>query len=391
MTVNVITTTDDLAALCRRLAGAAFITVDTEFMRETTFWPQLCLAQVAGPDEAAAIDAQAPGLDLQPLFDLLSDPSVLKVFHSARQYLEIFHHLDGRVPAPLFDSQVAAMVCGFGEQVSYENLAAKLAGARLDKSSRFTDWSHRPLTDRQLEYAIGDVTHLRIVYERLSESLEKSGRAAWVAEEMTALSDPAIYEQHPENAWKRIKSRSTDGRFLAVLHRVAAWREAQAQSRDLPRNRILRDEALLEISARTPTTIDTLARTRSLGRRLAEGSMGQSLIAAVEAGLATPEQDRPKVAKARPANRNAGPVIELLKVLLKMKCEAHDVAQRLIATSADLERIASEDNADVPALHGWRREIFGEDALALKAGKLALSIKGGRLRVDRLDITEAAD
>ncbi len=391
MTVHVITTTEDLAALCGRLSDAEFITVDTEFMRETTFWPKLCLAQLGGPNEAAAVDTMAPGIDLMPLFELLCDPSVLKVFHAARQDLEIFHHLHGRVPGPLFDSQVAAMVCGFGEQVSYENLAAKLANARLDKSSRFTDWSHRPLSDRQLEYAIGDVTHLRVIYQRLSESLEQSGRASWVAEEMTALSDPEIYAQHPENAWKRIKSRNTDGRFLAVLSRVAAWREREAQNRDLPRNRILRDEALLEIAARTPGTIDDLARTRGLGKRLAEGGMGRGLIAAVEAGLAIPEEDRPKVAKARPSARGAGPVIELLKVLLKMKCEAHDVAQRLVATSADLERIATGDNADVSALHGWRREIFGEDALALKAGKLALSIKGGRLRVDRLDIIEAAD
>ena len=391
MTVNVITATEDLAALCQRLACAAFITVDTEFMRETTFWPKLCLAQVAGPDEAAAIDTMAPGLDLTPLFELLSNPSVLKVFHAARQDLEIFHHLDGRVPGPLFDSQVAAMVCGFGEQVSYQALAAKLAGARIDKSSRFTDWSHRPLSDRQLEYAIDDVTHLRVIYQRLSESLEKSGRAAWVAEEMTALSDPALYEQLPENAWRRIKSRSTDGKFLAVLSKVAAWRESEAQSRDLPRNRILRDEALLEIAARAPTTVVDLARTRGLGKRLAEGGMGRSLIAAVTAGVATPEADRPKVAKPRPPSRGAGPVVELLRVLLKMKCEAHDVAQRLVANSAELERIATENDADVPALHGWRREIFGEEALALKAGKLALSIRAGRLHIDRLDVREAAD
>ncbi len=391
MTINLITTTEELAALCQRLSCAEFVTVDTEFMRETTFWPKLCLAQLGGPKEAAAVDTLAPGIDLMPLFELLCDPSVLKVFHAARQDLEIFHHLHGRVPAPLFDSQVAAMVCGFGEQVSYEALAAKLANARLEKSSRFTAWSHRPLSDRQLKYAIGDVTHLRVIYQRLSESLEQSGRASWVAEEMTALSDPEIYAQHPENAWKRIKSRNTDGRFLAVLSQVAAWREREAQTRDLPRNRILRDEALLEIAARTPGTIDDLARTRGLGKRLAEGGMGRGLMAAVEAGLAIPAEDCPKVAKARPPARGAGPVIELLKVLLKMRCEANDVAQRLVASSADLERIATEDNADVSALNGWRREIFGEDALALKAGKLALSIKGGRLRVDRLDIIEAAD
>ena len=385
-----ITATDELAALCGRLAGAGFVTVDTEFMRETTFWPKLCLAQVAGPDEAAAIDTLAAGIDLAPLFELLSNPRVLKVFHAARQDLEIFHHLTGRVPAPLFDSQVAAMVCGFGEQVSYEALAAKLAKARIDKSLRFTDWSHRPLSDRQLNYAIDDVRHLRVIYERLARRLEKTGRAAWVSEEMAALSEPALYEQHPDIAWRRIKSRSTDGRFLAVLRVVAAWREREAQTRNLPRNRVVRDEALLEIAARTPKDADELSRTRGLGRRLAEGGMGSDILAAVRAGLAVPEDDCPRVERQRQARRGAGPVVELLKVLLKMKCEEHDVAQRLVAGTADLERIA-EGGSDVPALRGWRREIFGADALALAAGELVLSVRGGRLRLDRIDCAEAAD
>ena len=385
-----ITATDELAALCGRLAGAGFVTVDTEFMRETTFWPKLCLAQVAGPDEAAAIDTLAAGIDLAPLFELLSNPRVLKVFHAARQDLEIFHHLTGRVPAPLFDSQVAAMVCGFGEQVSYEALAAKLAKARIDKSLRFTDWSHRPLSDRQLNYAIDDVRHLRVIYERLARRLEKTGRAAWVSEEMAALSEPALYEQHPDIAWRRIKSRSTDGRFLAVLRAVAAWREREAQTRNLPRNRVVRDEALLEIAARTPKDADELSRTRGLGRRLAEGGMGSDILAAVRAGLAVPEGDCPRVERQRQARRGAGPVVELLKVLLKMKCEEHDVAQRLVAGTADLERIA-EGGSDVPALRGWRREIFGADALALAAGELVLSVRGGRLRLDRIDCAEAAD
>ena len=255
MTDRLITTTDDLAALCKRLATAEFVTVDTEFIRETTFWPKLCLAQLAGPDEAVAIDAVAPGIDLAPLFELLADPSVIKVFHAARQDIEIFHHLDGRIPTPLFDSQVAAMVCGFGDSVSYAALAAKLAKVRIDKSSRFTDWAHRPLSPRQLTYAIDDVRYLRVIYERLARRLEKTGRAGWVVEEMAVLNDPEIYEQRPEIAWRRIKSRSTDGRFLAVLRAVAAWREREAQTRDLPRNRVLRDEALLEIASRAPANV----------------------------------------------------------------------------------------------------------------------------------------
>ena len=391
MTDRLITTTDDLAALCKRLATAEFVTVDTEFIRETTFWPKLCLAQLAGPDEAVAIDAVAPGIDLAPLFELLADTSVIKVFHAARQDIEIFHHLDGRIPTPLFDSQVAAMVCGFGDSVSYAALAAKLAKVRIDKSSRFTDWAHRPLSPRQLTYAIDDVRYLRVIYERLAKRLEKTGRAGWVVEEMAVLNDPEIYQQRPEIAWRRIKSRSTDGRFLAVLREVAAWREREAQTRDLPRNRVLRDEALLEIASRAPANVAELARTRGLGRKLAEGSMGAKLLAAIEAGLAVPESDWPRVKTPKPPPRGVGPVVELLKVLLKMRCEENDVAQRLVANTADLERIACGDADEVRALRGWRREVFGEDALALRAGELALSVKGGHVRLDRLGQSEASD
>ncbi|MFP6741927.1 MAG: ribonuclease D [Alphaproteobacteria bacterium] len=382
MTATLITTSEELADLCQRLATADYVTVDTEFMRESTFWPILCLAQIAGPDDAVAIDTLAPGMDLSPLFDLMANERVVKVFHAARQDIEIFHHLDGRIPTPLFDSQVAAMVCGFGDSVSYEALASKLAKARIDKSSRFTDWSHRPLTERQLEYAIDDVTHLRVIYERLAGQLEKSGRTAWVAEEMAVLNDPAIYEQHPDNAWRRLKSRSTDGRFLAVLGEVAAWREREAQSRDLPRNRVVRDESLMEIAARKPATVDELARTRGVSHKLAAGVMGDGLLAAITKGKAVPEADWPKVKQSRPPSRGIGPVVELLKVLLKIKCDENDVAQRLVANTADLERIASGDGADVKALHGWRRELFGEDALALKAGKVALSIRNNRIHVE---------
>jgi ribonuclease D len=384
MSATLITSTEELASLCQRLASADYVTVDTEFMRESTFWPKLCLAQIAGPDDAVAIDALAPGMDLSPLYALMADPNVIKVFHAARQDLEIFHHLDGRIPAPLFDSQVAAMVCGFGDSVSYEALVSKLAKARIDKSLRFTDWSHRPLTERQLEYAIDDVHYLRVIYERLASQLEETGRAAWVSEEMAVLNDPAIYEQHPDNAWRRLKSRSTDGRFLAVLRAVAGWREHEAQTRDLPRNRVVRDESLLEIAARKPATVDDLSRTRGVSRKLAEGVMGDGILAAIRKGTAVDQADWPQVKRPNPPARGIGPVVELLKVLLKMKCDEYDVAQRLVANTADLEQIASGNGANVKALNGWRRELFGDDALALQAGKLALSLRGGRIHLERL-------
>ncbi len=379
--MDVITTTDDLAALCRRLAKADYVTVDTEFMRERTYWPILCLVQLAGPGEAVAVDPMAEGMDLAPFFELMTDESVLKVFHAARQDVEIVHHLSGKLPVPLFDTQVAAMVCGFGDSVSYEALATKIARAKIDKSLRFTDWAHRPLSKRQLSYAIDDVRHLRVIYERLARQLERTGRAAWVAEEMAALAEPSLYFTRPEDAWRRIKTRSTDRRLLAILREVAAWREAKAQARDVPRNRILRDEALVEIAARAPVSVEALATTRGLGRKLAEGSMGREILAAVERGLVVPDEECPRVERPAPPARGIGPVVELLKVLLKLKCEKHDVAQRLIATTADLERIAGEDAPEVAALHGWRRKVFGEDALALKEGRVALAIRGRKLRL----------
>ncbi len=379
--MEVITATGDLAALCERLAGSDYVTVDTEFMRERTFWPRLCLVQVAGPDEAVAIDALAEGIDLAPLCALMAAPGVLKVFHAARQDIEIFHLVCGRAPAPLFDTQIAAMVCGFGDSVSYEALASKLAKARIDKTLRFTDWSRRPLTERQLRYAIDDVRHLRAIYERLRQRLEKTGRAGWVAEEMAALGDPSLYELRPEDAWRRIKTRNAEGRFLAVLRELAAWREREAQARDLPRNWVVRDEALLEIAAHPPATADELAHTRGLGRKSAQGPAGRAILDAAARGLALPEADRPRIEKPPPRPRGAAPVVEILKVLLKMKCEEHDIAQRLVASVAELERIAAGDARDVPALHGWRRDIFGDDALALLEGRLALVVRDGRVRL----------
>ena len=328
-----------LAAFCRRQHPAEFVAIDTEFMRDKTYWPQLCLVQVAGPEEAAAIDTLAPGIDLDPLLGLLADSKLLKVFHAARQDIEIFYHMTKRIPAPLVDTQVAAMVCGFGDAVSYENLAAKLAGARIDKSSRFTDWAHRPLTD------------------------------------------PATYRLEPRQAWRRIKFRTDKPRMLAVLREVAAWREEEAQRRDLPRNRVLRDETLCEIAAHAPTDVEHLARCRGLSRSIAENRQGAQILAAVKRGLELPAGECPEPTPRRDLPSGLGPLIELLRVLLKMRCEENGVAQKLIASADDLELIAADDGAEVPALHGWRREIFGADALALKHGRLALTVVGRRVKV----------
>ena len=380
-----------LAAFCARQAKAEFIAVDTEFLRDTTYWPKLCLVQIGGPEEVAAIDTLAPDLDLSPMTDLLGDPGILKVFHSARQDMEIFYHLMGRLPAPIFDTQVAAMVCGFGDSVGYQTLARRLAGATIDKASRFADWSHRPLTKRQLDYALADVVHLRPVYRKLDKKLGRNGRAAWLKEEMAVLTDPATYALEPETAWQRLKTRSNDRRYLAVLRALATWREIEAQRRDVPRGRVMRDEQLFDIAAHTPRTTEDLARTRGLSRDLARGRIGQAVLKAVEAGLAVPEAERPAPPPKAELPKGLGPVVDLLKVLLKMRCEEQHVAQRLVASSADLERIAADDQAPVPALKGWRRKVFGADALALKHGRLALGIDGSTVTVVPVEAERAAE
>lgn len=376
-----------LADFCRRIERASFVTVDTEFMRERTYWPILCLVQVAGggmdhdPAAAAAIDTQAPGLDLAPLFKIFDDPNVLKVFHAGRQDLEIFFYLTKKLPAPVFDTQVAAMVCGFGDQASYETLVGTLAHARIDKSSRFTDWSVRPLSDRQILYALDDVIHLRRVHEELSRKLAASGRTAWLKEEMATLTAEATYDTDPSRAWVRLKARG-NGRFLAVLREIAAWREREAQRRDVPRGRIVRDEALLEIAHHRPATVEALARTRGLGNRMAEGAMGADLLKAIAAGLAVPDKDCPRLEEKTELPNGIGPVSDLLKVLLKLKSEESGVAAKLLASSADLERIAGfGEKAEVAALKGWRREVFGDDALRLMRGEIALSAEGRRIKV----------
>ncbi|MBL29546.1 MAG: ribonuclease D [Rhodospirillaceae bacterium] len=382
--MSVITTTEDLADLCARLHGEPFIAIDTEFMRESTFWPRLCLVQVNAPGiEAVAIDPLAEGIDLSPLFAVMTNEAVLKVFHAGRQDIEIFYHLTGRIPAPIFDTQIAAMVCGFGEAASYETLARKLARVQVDKASRFTDWSKRPLTDRQIRYALGDVEALEVIYEKLSRRLDRTGRGEWVDEELAILTDPATYDLHPEESWRRIRTRSAKPRFLAVLREVAAVRERVAQDRDIPRSRVLRDEALLEIAAQEPQDVEALARTRGLGRGQAEGSLGRALLEAVAKGMALPEDQRPQREAEVDLPRGIGPLVELLKVLLKFKSEQHDVAQRLVASAADLELLAAGEN--VRALHGWRHDIFGADAIALREGRLALAAEGNRIRLVALD------
>ena len=351
--MTVITDTEALSRFCRRQEGADFVAVDTEFMRERTYWPILCLVQVAGPEEAVAIDALAPGIDLSPLLALMADESTLKVFHAARQDVEIFVNLSGSVPRPLFDTQIAAMVCGFGDAASYETLVSKLAHASLDKSSRFTDWSHRPLSERQIRYALADVVHLRTVHERLQQLLASNDRTGWFAEEMAGLSDPEIYRSDPSEAWRRFRLRGRiDPKFFGVLREVAAWRESAARQRNLPRGRIMRDEAVLELAAHIPRTIEALARTRSLGKGIAEGRLGSEIIEAIERGFA----DAGAIAPPAPARGDTppglGPLIELLRVLLKQRCEEHQVAQKLVATADDLEAIAADDHAAAPALSG---------------------------------------
>jgi len=381
-----IITTDELARFCASLADASVVTVDTEFMRETTFWPKVCLIQVAGPEEARVIDPLAEGLDLAPLYALFRNKNVLKVFHAARQDLEIFVRQMGEVPAPLFDTQVAAMVCGFGDQVSYENLAGKLANAQIDKSSRFTDWSRRPLTAKQILYALSDVTYLRKCYEKLAAKLQKSGRAHWLDAEMATLTDPATYDLAPLDAWKRLKPRVTRPEYLAVLQAVAAWRETEARQRDIPRQRILRDEAAMEIAAHPPKSAEDLGHIRGLSKGFAEGKMGAGLLAMIAARMEAPRETWPQIEREAELPRGIGPLVELLKVLLKLKCDEHDVAQKLVTATSDLDKIAADDNANVPAMQGWRRELFGEDALRLKRGELALAVNGNRIKL--VDLTK---
>ena len=376
-----ITDSEALAALCARLRRESFVTVDTEFMRERTYWPELCVVQLASDHEVAVVDALAPGLDLAPLGELLADPAVMKVFHAARQDVEIFLLKYGAVPTPLFDTQVAAMVAGFGDQVSYDGLARALAGAQIDKAHRFSDWSARPLSDSQISYAAADVTHLRRIYVALTDKLRAEGRLDWVAEEMAALAEPATYRTEPDSAWESLRPRSSNRRFLGVLREVAAWREREAQRINIPRQRLIKDETLLEIAATAPANAADLARARGVSEGFAKGKSGQGLLAAIAAAKALPDEELPAVPRDRSGPAPSPALVALLKVLLAAKSEEHHVAPRLLASSEELDRLASGDGADLPALHGWRREVFGNAALALKAGKLALGVDGRKVKL----------
>jgi len=378
-----ITTTEELAAACGRLGRYPFITVDTEFLRETTYYPILCVIQIASSDEAVVIDAIAPGIDLGPFFELMHDEKVLKVFHAARQDIEICWHRAGKLPHPIFDTQVAAMVLGYGDSISYDQLVQRITGDVLDKSSRFTDWTRRPLSEAQLTYAVSDVTHLRDVYRALSADLEKRGRSEWVSAEMDVLTSPETYRADPENAWQRLKSRVRKPKELAVLIEVAAWREREAQSRDIPRGRVLKDDVLGDIAVQAPATVERLGHLRSLPKGFERSKWGEAIVEAVNRGVARDPKTLPRLERSR-GMANGGATVELLKVLLRMTSERHAVAAKVIATVDDLESIAGDDDADVPALKGWRRELFGNKALALKRGELALAVEKGRvIPVDR--------
>jgi ribonuclease D len=381
--MDLITTTSELAAVCGRLAKHPVITVDTEFLRETTYYPLLCVVQMASAEEAVVVDTLAPSIDLKPFFELMADEKVLKVFHAARQDIEIVWHRVGIVPHPIFDTQVAAMVLGYGDSIAYDQLVERITGHRPDKTHRFTDWSRRPLSAEQMHYAVSDVTHLRDVFTALDADLKKRGRSDWVSEEMEVLTSPKTYDFHPERAWERLKTRVRKPKELAVLMEVAAWREQEAQSRDVPRSRVLKDDAVGDIATHAPTSLERLANLRSLPKGFDRSKWGSDIVAAVQRGLARDPSTLPKIEKPR-GNSNGAATVELLKVLLRMTSERHAVASKVIATVDDLEQIASDDNADVGALHGWRRELFGEAALALKHGRLALAMEKGRVvRVDR--------
>jgi ribonuclease D len=376
-----ITTTAELSAFCQHIQGSPFVAVDTEFMRETTYWPKLCLIQAATPDAEAVIDPLAPDIDLAPFLAVMADKSIQKVFHAARQDVEIFSNL-GSIPEPLFDTQIAGMAAGFGEQIAYDALVRQMLKIELDKSSRFTDWARRPLSDAQLTYALADVTHLARLYPMLRGRLEESGRLAWVTEEMRAMTDPALYDVDPENAWKRLKPRRHTAKYLSVFRAVAAWRERTAQTRDQPRGRILKDEAIDELATQAPVETNDLDRLRSVPKGFAGSRFGPELIVAIREAVKNADAYAPVVFRGGSQQPSApGAVVELLKVLLKARAEDADVASKLIATVSDLEKIANDDNADTPALQGWRRDAFGEDALKLKRGELALVLDGTRVRV----------
>ncbi|MEE9330102.1 MAG: ribonuclease D [Parvularculaceae bacterium] len=377
--MKIITDTKALTDFCAPLTSFPFITVDTEFMRERTYWPQLCLIQVASPEDEAIIDPLAKGLDLAPLLEVMADDTVIKVFHAARQDVEIFYQLMDQVPAPLFDTQVAAMACGYGDQIGYEPLVRMVTGAQVDKGSRFTDWARRPLTDAQLVYALGDVTHLRDVYQQLLGQLKETNRLAWVREEMDALHNPNLYFVEPAFAWKRLKMRNVRSKDIGPIIELAAWREDAAQTRNVPRGRLIKDDVLLEIARQAPTSVEKLGRVRGIPKGFERSETGKGILNAVQLGQEIPKEDLPQIARHKPMEPVSPDVLDLLRVLLKRQCEAYNVAPKLIASAADIEAIARSNDADVPAFKGWRREVFGDAAIKLKAGEIGLKLEGDKV------------
>ena len=380
--MHVITTQAELEAVISELEKSEFVTVDTEFIRETTFWPELCLIQLASPGVTALIDPLSPGIDLKPFFALMANEAVTKVFHAARQDIEIVFHLGALSPHPVFDTQVAAMVCGFGDSVSYDQLVQKITGAQLDKSSRFTDWRHRPLSDKQLAYALADVTHLIDVYNHLKVELEREDRAHWLNEEMDVLTSRATYDPKPEDAWKRLKMRLRKPQELAVMQAVSTWREHEARERNVPRGRVLKDDAIYEIAQQQPRDAVTLARLRTTPKGWERSATATALLAAVNTALAIPRDQMPRLPKAPQQAEGSSAAAELLKVLLRLVAEKEGVAAKVLASSDDIDRLAAEgETADVPALAGWRREVFGEQALRLVRGEIAIKFERRKIAV----------
>ncbi len=381
--MSMITDTKTLTALCQKWRDADYLTVDTEFLRDKTYYAKLCLIQVSDGDQAFAIDSLAPGIDLTPFYELMNG-GPLKVFHACRQDLEIFFQAAGAVPHPIFDTQIAAMVCGFGESVGYETLVGRLLNERIDKTTRFTDWSRRPLNKRQLDYALSDVIYLRPIYDHLLGQLKKRNRLSWIEEEMAVLSSPDTYQIDPKEVWKRIKSRIRKPRAIALLQRLAEWRELKAQQRNVPRNRIVRDDALIEIASNPPRNIRSFSQMRMVPKGFANSAFAGEILHLIEEIETLSKEELPKIPAFKPtAAEKPGTVLELLRVLLKIRCQVEEVAPKLIANSSDLEAIAMEESPDIPALHGWRYELFGKDAMALKEGRLALSAEGSDAIIKR--------
>jgi ribonuclease D len=382
--MTLITESNKLAEACNRLTNEKFLSIDTEFMREKTYYPQLCLIQIAGEKEAIIIDALAKDINLNPVLELMENKTITKVFHACRQDMEIFYNLNHKIPSPIFDTQIGAMVCGYGESVGYDKLVRQITGIQIDKSSRFTDWSYRPLSKQQLSYALSDVTHLRTIFEALSSQLEKSGRIKWLEEEFKTVLNPETYNTPLDKSWKRLKVKTGKPRFLILIKELCAFREREAQNRNVPRNRVIRDDILLDIAARSPRSPSDLAKVRNLTTQFSQGKLGESILRVVEAANQISDSDAPRLEKSDYFQHQKSALVDLLKVLLKLKSENFNVAQKLIANSTDLEAIANNNKANVLALTGWRKDIFGEDALSLKAGKIALSASNGKIELIRL-------